>query len=169
MRQASSLRGTRSARQTSKTKERTMKETVKVTVESTGNKLQVKAGTRGFEITLDEPESSGGGNSGMNPVEALLCALGACQSIATLIFAGMDQVPVQGVKVELEGDIDTDGFLGINPQVRNGFQEIRKDVVVKCADKDAALAVAKHAEKQCPVADCVANPVPIVSSDIVVE
>ncbi len=146
-----------------------MKETVKVSVESTGNKLQIKAGTRGFAITIDEPEQSGGGNTGMNPVELLLCALGGCQSIATLIFAGANGVPVEGVKIDLEGDIDTDGFMGIDPNVRNGFQEIRKDVVVKCADKEAALQAAKMAEKQCPVADCIANPVPIVSSDIVVE
>ncbi len=146
-----------------------MKETVKVTAEATGKKLQVKAGTRGFTVTVDEPEESGGGNSGMNPVELLLCALGGCQAIATLIFSSVKEVPVEGVRIELEGDIDTDGFLGINPDVRNGFQEIRKDVTVKCADKESALAVAQLAQKQCPVADCIANPVPIVSSDIVVE
>ena len=39
-------------------------------VQSTGNALQVKAGSRGFEIVFDEPEESGGANTGMNPVEA---------------------------------------------------------------------------------------------------
>ena len=43
----------------------------KVTATKTTTGMQVSAGTRGFEITFDEPEST---NTGMNPVEILLAS-----------------------------------------------------------------------------------------------
>lgn len=136
-------------------------------VESTGNALQVKAGSRGFEIVFDEPEESGGANTGMNPVEGLLCALGACQTIAAMIFAGIEGVELDSVRAEVEGDIDPDGFLGKNPDARNGFESIRCTLHVSGPDKDAVRRVAELARKRCPVSDCVENPVP-VSCEIVV-
>ena len=42
---------------------------------------QVKVKASGFEITIDEPQESGGTDTGMNPVELVLSALGACQAI----------------------------------------------------------------------------------------
>nr|WP_223814532.1 OsmC family protein [Thermoanaerobacterium thermosaccharolyticum] len=43
--------------------------------------LAVESEVRGFKMLLDEPKEMGGTNKGMNPVEALLCALGSCQTI----------------------------------------------------------------------------------------
>ena len=40
--------------------------------------LTIECGARNFKIILDEPESLGGNDKGMNPVECLLAALGAC-------------------------------------------------------------------------------------------
>lgn len=139
-----------------------MKQTITAAVSITGNKLQVKAGAREFAIVFDEPEESGGGNTGMNPVEGLLCSLGACNAIATMIFANMQNVALDGLEVQLEGDIDTDGFMGIDSSVRNGFQEIRFSVNAQGADEDSILDILKTAERQCPVGDCIKNPVPLV-------
>jgi organic hydroperoxide reductase OsmC/OhrA len=50
--------------------------------------LAVETESRGFKITLDEPKEMGGTDTGLNPVEALLCSLGACQTIAASAFAG---------------------------------------------------------------------------------
>ena len=143
--------------------------TAVVEVKSAGSGLQVNAGTRGFNITFDEPVEQGGTNQGMNPVEGLLSALGGCQSIATLIFAHAQGVALDEVSITVEGDIDTDGFLGINPDVRCGLQEVRLKVHVKCADKEAGEKLAKLAEQRCPVGDTVRNPVPVVTTELVVE
>ena len=145
-----------------------MLSTTTVNVSSTGTGLQVKAGTRGFEIVFDEPEEAGGANTGMNPVEGLLCALGACQSIATLIFAHAQGIDVEGVQMEVEGDLDTDGFMGINPNVRNGLQEVRFNVRLQCDDEEKARALAQLAEERCPVGDCLKNPVPVVCTEVTV-
>lgn len=146
-----------------------MLSTSKVAVESTGFGLAVKASCRDFEITFDEPREMGGTNEGMNPVEGVLCSFAACQTIATLIFAGAQGVPLEGVRIEAEGDLDPDGFMGTNPDVRNGLQEVRFTVHLKCADEEAAKKLADLAKKQCPVSDCLANPVPVVRTSLVIE
>ena len=143
-----------------------MKQTMRASVVATGNKLQVKTGSRGFEITFDEPEDSGGGNTGMNPVEGLLCALGACNTIATLIFAGASKTGIDSLEVDLEGDIDPDGFMGLNPNARNGFEEIRISVNAKGPDASALREVIDQAERQCPVSDTVKNPVPVIVTSV---
>lgn len=43
--------------------------------------VRVVTQVRQFELVIDEPKSLGGTDTGMNPVEALLASLGACQSI----------------------------------------------------------------------------------------
>lgn len=145
-----------------------MKSTSSIEVSSTDEGLQVKARCRGFEITFDEPEDMGGTNAGMNPVEGLLCSLGACQSIASMIFARAQQIPLEGVSMELEGDIDPEGFMG-NPDIRNGLQEVRCKVHLMCGDEDAARKLAALAGERCPVGDCLKNPVPLVCTEVVVE
>ena len=46
--------------------------------------LQVEVKARDFSIIVDEPENSGGTNTGMNPVEILLCSIGACHHSCNL-------------------------------------------------------------------------------------
>ena len=61
--------------------------TFKADVKKLPGGLQVEANARGFKILLDEPADLGGTDKGMNPVEAVLCALGACQTICAAAFA----------------------------------------------------------------------------------
>lgn len=49
--------------------------------------VQVKVKSRNFQVTIDEPKELGGTDTGMNPVELLLCALGACQAIVARVYA----------------------------------------------------------------------------------
>ena len=95
--------------------------------------------------------------------------LGACQAIATLLFARMQDVPLDGVRVEVEGDLDPDGFTGKAPDVRNGLQEVRFSMHLKSSDEAAARALAALVEERCPVSDCLKAPVPVVCAEVVVE
>ena len=70
--------------------------------------------------------------------------------------------------MEIEGDLDPDGFMGLDPNVRNGLQEIRFKVHLKCDDEEKARALARLAEERCPVGDCLKNPVPVVCTDVAV-
>lgn len=139
----------------------------KVTKEPTG--LKVTGESRGFSVTLDEPETLGGTNEGMNPVEMVLCALGSCECIVASTFAKQQDFKYESLWVELEGDLDPAGFLG-DPNVRPGFQEIRvvfhfktDETLEKCEE------FSKFMESRCPVFDNLTNGVPVVCADVIKE
>lgn len=86
--------------------------------------VKVKVQSRHFEVTIDEPKELGGTDTGMNPVELMLCALGACQSIVARMFAKKFDIAFEDFWVELTGELDTDGFLHRADDVRPGFQSM---------------------------------------------
>jgi uncharacterized OsmC-like protein len=129
----------------------------------------VEAEARSHKIIIDEPKNLGGTDKGMNPVELLLSALGACQSIVARTYAKKFDIDLQNFWVEVEGDIDSDGFLG-KPGVRPGFQTIRYTFHIETtASEEKIEAYKEYIEAHCPVGDTIANTVDLVSSKVVVE
>lgn len=139
--------------------------TSEVSIKSLGEGLQVQASARGFHIVFDEPVDMGGTDAGMNPIEGLLCALGGCQAIAMKIFAQSQSVALEDIEMRIEGDIDPEGFMG-NPNIPNGLQDVRMVVRLKCADAEAAKALADLAEERCPVGNCLTGIVPVVRTEL---
>src|SRR5690625_5183186 len=106
------------------------------------------------KVIIDEPPSLGGTDKGPNPVEYLLAALGGCINVLVVAFADQFEVKVEDVQVELEGDLDPDGFLGKNPNVRPGFEEIRYEIILDSPSPQENIdALIAHVEKVCPVKD----------------
>ncbi|WP_300384285.1 OsmC family protein [Clostridium sp.] len=143
--------------------------TFKATAKKLPEGLQVETNSRGFKIIMDEPEDLGGTNAAMNPVEALLCALGACQTIVASAFASAHEFEFEEFHVELEGDLDPDGFMGL-ADVRSGFQEIRFVMHFKTNEpKEKVEAFAKFIENTCPVGDCLSNGVKLVLAGVAID
>lgn len=143
--------------------------TFKATAKKLPEGLQVETQSSGFKIIMDEPESLGGTNQGMNPVEALLCALGACQTIVASAFAQAKGFKFEEFHVELEGDLDPDGFMGL-ADVRPGFQEIRFNMHFKTDEtQEKAEEFAAFIERTCPVGDCLENGVKLVLAGVIRE
>ncbi|WP_018392503.1 OsmC family protein [Bacillus sp. 37MA] len=129
----------------------------------------VEAEARGHKVIIDEPTNLGGTDKGMNPVELLLSALGACQSIVARTYAKKFGIDLQNFWVELEGDIDIDGFLG-KSDVRPGFQSIRYTFHIETtAPEEKIEAYKEYIEAHCPVGDTIANTVNLASAKVVVE
>jgi len=130
---------------------------------------QVKVRSRGFEFTLDEPTEEGGTNLGMNPVEALLGALGACQAIVARVYAKRFNVQLDDFWVELEGDLDSDGYMD-KADVRCGYSAVRYTYHIKSpsaqADIDAFIA---FIGTKCPVGDSLMQPVALQLTGVVHE
>lgn len=144
-------------------------ETFKATVKTLDKGLMVEADSRGFKVILDEPENLGGTNEGMNPVELILCALGACQSIVAKAFAQKNGIELESFRVELEGDLDPAGFMG-DKTVRPGFQAIRYNMYMKCdATEEKAKEFANFIEELCPVGDTLQNGVKLELAEVVLE
>jgi uncharacterized OsmC-like protein len=78
-----------------------------------------------FVVTSDEPEGLLGGRAGPNPVEYVLAALGSCLAIGYSAHGAAMGIEIHEMTFELEGDIDLRGFLGIDDDVRGGYDEIR--------------------------------------------
>ncbi|SFD40903.1 Uncharacterized OsmC-related protein [Lentibacillus persicus] len=131
--------------------------------------LLVETESRGHKVIVDEPENLGGTDKGMNPVELLLSSLGACQSIVARTYAEKFEIELQNFRVELEGDIDLDGFLG-KSDVRPGFSDIRYVFYIETdAPEDKLQAYKDFIEAHCPVGDTIANQVNLGSAKVVVE
>ena len=131
--------------------------------------VKVIAKSRNFELTIDEPKHLGGTDTGMSPVEAFLCSLGACQSIVARVYAPKFGVELQDFWVETEGDLDLDGFFD-KADVRPGFSEIRYTFHVKTdAPKEKVEEFITFLERKCPVGDTIANLVSLKLDGIVIE
>ncbi|KEQ23638.1 OsmC family protein [Paenibacillus tyrfis] len=131
--------------------------------------VKVKASSRQFELTIDEPKSLGGTDTGMNPVEVLLASLGACQSIVARVYAPKFGVKLDDFQVDVEGDLDLDGFFN-RSEVRPGYSEIRYTFRIKTdSPKDKVEEFIRFIESKCPVGDTIANPVSLKLNSIVIE
>lgn len=132
-----------------------------------GVKVDVQA--RNFHITIDEPPSMGGTDAGMNPVEMVLGALGACQAIVARSYSKKFEVELEDFRVELEGDLDTDGFMN-KSDVRRGYSDIRFSYYIKSpSPKEKINELLDFIEKTCPVEDTIANPVNVVRKEVIFE
>ncbi|OXM82549.1 OsmC family protein [Paenibacillus rigui] len=129
----------------------------------------VKVRSRNFEFTIDEPKSLGGTDTGMNPVEALLGSLGACQSIVARVYASKFDIRLDDFWVEVEGDLDLDGFFK-KSDVRPGYSDIRYTFHIKTdAPREQVEAFVRFLEETCPVGDTIAHAVNLKLSGIIIE
>lgn len=128
--------------------------------------VQVKVKSRNFEVTIDELRELGGTDTGMNPVELVLCALGACQSIVARVYARKFGIEFNDFWVEVEGDLDTDGFMN-KSDVRRGYSDVRYNIHIDTdAPREKVEEFVDFIEKTCPVGDTIENPVNLKRGEI---
>ena len=108
--------------------------------------FQSRVSIREHGLTVDEPQALGGTDTGPNPVELILAALGTCQEITYRAYATVMGVPLDNVSVELEGDIDLRGFFAVDESVRAGYQAIRGTVHIADAGVAATSPITAASE-----------------------
>lgn len=129
--------------------------------------LRVEGKSRGLRTMFDEPEELGGTNEGMNPVEMMLNALGACQVITAKLIAKEFDVDLEEMWVEIEGDLDLDGFNGI-AGIHPGLTEIRFQMnFVTDAAEEKVRKLSAEIERRCPVGATLASSVKLKESGII--
>jgi uncharacterized OsmC-like protein len=113
-------------------------------------------------LAADEPEILLGRDTAANPVEHLLHALASCVTTSMVYHAAARGISIEGVESSLEGDLDLRGFLGIDPTVRNGYQQIRIKLRIKGNLTDEQLEqLSNLGPTFSPVFDSLRNGVPI--------
>jgi uncharacterized OsmC-like protein len=117
---------------------------------------------RGFKIIVDEPEVLGGTDDGPNPVEYVLASLAGCLNVVGHIIAKEMGFKLDGIEMELEGDLDPSKFTGKDTQERAGYKEIRVKVKPHTdADEQVLKDWLAAVENRCPVSDNIRNVTPV--------
>lgn len=96
----------------------------------TASRLGGQELVKNFRIGIDEPVELGGTNAYPNPQEVLFAALNACMTVGFVAQCALAGITLESLRIETEGDIDLRGFLGIDPLVKPGYDEIRYTVHV---------------------------------------
>ena len=114
---------------------------------------------RCFRFDADHPEVFAAEDNGATPVEYVLVGLASCLTAGVASVAQNRNIQLHSVKASVCGDMDLQGILGIDPDVRNGYQGIK---VVFDIDADATAeeieAVVAQSQKRSAVYDIVTNP-----------
>jgi uncharacterized OsmC-like protein len=116
-----------------------------------------------FVLEADEPPVLLGKDTAANPVEHLLHALASCLTTAMVYHAAARGIDIEEVESSLEGDIDLHGFLGLDKNVRNGYQGIRVNFKIKADVPDEQLQeIGRLGPGYSPVFDSLTNGVPVL-------
>jgi uncharacterized OsmC-like protein len=117
---------------------------------------------KSFVLHADEPSILLGGDTAPNPAEYLLTALAACVTSSLVYHAAARGIKIDEVESQVEGDVDVRGFLGLDPSVRNGFQNIRMTLAIHADVTDQQLEeIASLGTGFSPVFDSVTNGLPV--------
>lgn len=109
--------------------------------------------TTPFSVTGDHPPELLGTNKGPASVELLLAALGHCIASGFSTYGAFMGIPIRRLRVEIEGDIDLQGMLGLPEpgKVQPGFQKIEAKYHVQSdAPRDQLEQLAKMSEDLSP-------------------
>ena len=117
--------------------------------------------TKPFVLDADEPAILLGDNQAPNAPEYLLHALAACLTGTIVYHAAARGIAIDSLECTIEGDVDLNGFLGLDDAVRPGYESIRVAFKATGPFDDAQLAELAALTRYSPVRDIVSNPVPV--------
>ena len=112
-----------------------------------------------FSFEADHPEIFASDDKGATPVEYVLVGLASCLTAGIAAVAQNRGIQLRSVKATLEAGMDLQGILGIDSEVRNGFDAIRIvfDIDADASKEDIAALVAQS-QRRSAVFDIVTNP-----------
>jgi len=112
-------------------------------------------------VISDEPAGLGGTDTGPNPVEQLLGALGNCLAVGYAANAAFAGVEIRDLRIEIDGDLDLHTFLGLT-EANAGFSQISVAVHLD-SDASAEQLAALHEKviSTSPVGHTLSRAVPL--------
>lgn len=115
-----------------------------------------------FRYDTDHPEIFASEDNGSTPVEFVLVALAGCLGAGIATVAQNRNIQLRSVKATLEAGMDLQGILGIDDDVRNGFDgiKVRYEIDADASQEDIEALVAQS-QKRSAVFDIITNPTDI--------
>lgn len=115
-------------------------------------------------VQMDEPVALGGTYTAPNMVEIVLAAYGSCLTVGYALNAALRGITIKDLKVEVEGDLDLAGFLGVSDTVPAGFSGIRAKVHLDSdGSAEAIQALHAHVLKTSPVGCILTKPLNVTT------
>jgi len=112
-----------------------------------------------FTVDADHPQLFASEDNAPTPVELVLSGLASCLTAGIAAVAQRRGIQLHSVKASLEADMDIQGILGIDDEVRNGFGAIRVHFDIRAdAKEDDIKALVAQSQKRSAVFDIVTNP-----------
>jgi uncharacterized OsmC-like protein len=118
-----------------------------------------------YKFDTDHPEVFASEDKGATPVEFVLVGLAGCLSAGIAAVAQNRNIQLHSVKATLEAPMDLQGILGIDSDVRNGFESIKVHYDIKADASEAEIAaLVAQSQKRSAVFDIVSNPTDVTVS-----
>lgn len=115
-----------------------------------------------FVLEGDEPPVLLGANHAPNAVETVLHALASCIAIGVAYNAAAQGIEIRNLEMDLEGEMDLHGFLGLKPDVRAGYHNIQLTYRVDTdASPEKIDELCAYVQRTSPVLDMLRNPVEV--------
>ena len=112
-----------------------------------------------FSFDLDHPEVFASEDLGATPIEMVLVGLASCLTAGVAAVAQHRGIQLKSVEANLEGAMDIQGILGIDSDVRNGYDNIKVHFNIDAdASQQQIEALVAQSQKRSAVYDCVTNP-----------
>ncbi|MEM8563790.1 MAG: OsmC family protein [Pseudomonadota bacterium] len=120
---------------------------------------------REFIYDTDHPEIFAAEDEGPTPVEMVLVGLAGCLTAGVASVASNRNIELHSVNATLEAGMDIQGIMGLDSDVRNGFENVKVafDIEADASDEDIEAIVAQS-QKRSAVYDIIANPTNVVVS-----
>ena len=114
---------------------------------------------REFAYDTDHPEIFASADKGSTPVEFVLVGLAGCLTAGIASVAQNRAIQLHSVKATIEAPMDIQGILGIDSDVRNGFDGITVSYQIDAdASEDDIKALVAQSQKRSAVFDIITNP-----------
>jgi uncharacterized OsmC-like protein len=118
-----------------------------------------------FSFDTDHPEIFASEDKGATPVEMVLTGLAGCLTAGVAAVAQLRKIQLRSVKATLEGSMDIQGILGIDSDVRNGFDGVTVKFEIDAdATKAEIEALVAQSQKRSAVYDILTNPTNVTVS-----
>ena len=112
-----------------------------------------------FSFDADHPEIFASEDLGATPIELVLVGLASCLTAGVAAVAQNRGIQLRSVEAKLEGSMDIQGILGIDSDVRNGYDDIKVTFNIDAdASKKDIEALVAQSQKRSAVYDCITNP-----------
>ncbi len=112
-----------------------------------------------FTFDADHPEVFASEDHGATPVEIVLAGLASCLTAGIASVAQLREIQLRSVSATVEGGMDIQGILGMDSDVRTGFDGIKVSYKIDAdATPDEIKAIVAQSQKRSAVYDVITNP-----------